>query len=95
MRVDDLVLTPMQGSYVVGLTGAYDQLAVLVPQRSEETAPLVPITEKPRRTLSLSPVTTELAANLLMDAAELAKIRDLLWERKQVIFYGPPGTGKT
>ena len=30
-----------------------------------------------------------------MDQAELQKIADLLWERKQVIFYGPPGTGKT
>ena len=30
-----------------------------------------------------------------MDTAELRKIADLLWERKQVIFYGPPGTGKT
>ena len=30
-----------------------------------------------------------------MDQAELEKIADLLWERKQVIFYGPPGTGKT
>ena len=30
-----------------------------------------------------------------MDQAELAKIADLLWERKQIIFYGPPGTGKT
>ena len=40
-------------------------------------------------------MTAELAADLLMDAAELEKIRDLLWERKQIIFYGPPGTGKT
>ena len=30
-----------------------------------------------------------------MDQAELSKISDLLWERRQVIFYGPPGTGKT
>src|SRR6185437_6612875 len=30
-----------------------------------------------------------------MDQAELQKIADLLWERRQVIFYGPPGTGKT
>ena len=30
-----------------------------------------------------------------MDQAELAKIADLLWERKQIILYGPPGTGKT
>ena len=30
-----------------------------------------------------------------MDQAELTKIVDLLWERKQIILYGPPGTGKT
>ena len=30
-----------------------------------------------------------------MDQAELVKIADLLWERKQIILYGPPGTGKT
>lgn len=48
--------------------------------------------EKPQRTLSLGPVTAELAADLLMDAAELEKIRDPLWERRQVIFHGPPGT---
>ena len=40
-------------------------------------------------------MTAEFAAELLMDQAELQKIADLLWERKQVIFYGPPGTGKT
>ena len=43
--------------------------------------PSVRIIEKPQRTLGLSPVTAELAADLLMDAAELEKIRDLLWER--------------
>jgi 5-methylcytosine-specific restriction protein B len=82
-------------AYVVDLTEAYDQLAALVPRRDEEKPPSVRIIEKPQRTLSLSLVTAELAADLLMDAAELEKIRDLLWERKQIIFYGPPGTGKT
>jgi 5-methylcytosine-specific restriction protein B len=37
----------------------------------------------------------ELAEELLVDASWLARLRDLLEERKQVIFYGPPGTGKT
>ena len=82
-------------AYVVDLTEAYDQLAALIPRGTEEKPPPVRITEKPQRTLSLNPVTAELATELLMDAAELEKIRDLLWERKQVIFYGPPGTGKT
>jgi 5-methylcytosine-specific restriction protein B len=82
-------------AYVVDLTEAYDQLAALVPRRDEEKPPSVRAIEKPQRTLSLSPVTAELAASLFMDAAELEKIRDLLRERRQVIFYGPPGTGKT
>ncbi|WP_300606138.1 AAA family ATPase [Trebonia sp.] len=82
-------------AYVVELTEAYDQLAALVPATVEEAPPLVRTPELPQRTLSLRPVTAELAASLLMDQAELRKIADLLWERKQVIFYGPPGTGKT
>jgi 5-methylcytosine-specific restriction protein B len=82
-------------AYVVDLTEAYDQLAALVPPSAEEKPPSVPIPEKPQRTLSFSPVTPELVTKLHMDFAELDKIRDLLWERKQVIFYGPPGTGKT
>jgi hypothetical protein len=67
---------------VVDLTQAYEQLAALIPRSGEEKPPSVRITEKPQRTLSLSPVTAELAADLLMDAAELDKIRGLLWERK-------------
>ncbi len=31
----------------------------------------------------------------MMDRAELAKIAELLWEKKQIVLYGPPGTGKT
>ena len=81
-------------AYVVDLTEAYDQLAALVPRSEEEKPPSVRITGKPQRTLSLSPVTAELAADLLMDAAELAKIRDLLWEHRQVIFYGPPARAR-
>ena len=82
-------------AYVVDLTEAYDQLAALVPRSFEEKPPSARAIEKPQRTLNLSPVTAELAADLLMDATELEKIRDLLWERKQIILYGPPGTGKT
>jgi 5-methylcytosine-specific restriction enzyme B len=81
-------------AYIVDLTEAYDQLAALVPEHvpSEppSTAP-VPV----RRELAFNPITPHFAANLLMDPAELAKIADLLWERKQIILYGPPGTGKT
>jgi 5-methylcytosine-specific restriction protein B len=37
----------------------------------------------------------ELADALFVDLPWLAEVRDLLDERRQVIFYGPPGTGKT
>lgn len=36
-----------------------------------------------------------LAAELFVDEAWLSEVRQLLDERRQVIFYGPPGTGKT
>jgi 5-methylcytosine-specific restriction protein B len=81
-------------AYVVNLTEAYDQLAALLPQ-TKPPAPFVREIEKEQRILSFSPVTAEAAGDLLVDQAELQKITDLLWERKQVIFYGPPGTGKT
>jgi 5-methylcytosine-specific restriction enzyme B len=83
-------------AYVVDLTEAYDQLAALVPVKNKQESDAVkPSPEVPRRTLAFRPVSAEMAAGLLMDRAELAKIADLLWERKQLIFYGPPGTGKT
>jgi 5-methylcytosine-specific restriction enzyme B len=82
-------------AYVVDLTEAYDQLATLVSGKNEEAPLAVRAIEQPQRTLSFNPVTAEVAAKLLMDQAELQKITDLLWDRKQVIFYGPPGTGKT
>ena len=44
---------------------------------------------KPTKTLE------QLAEELLLDRKELARIRELLEAKKQVIFYGPPGTGKT
>jgi 5-methylcytosine-specific restriction enzyme B len=82
-------------AYVVDLTEAYDQIAALTETNDNEEPRPVHAIEIPKRTLSFSPVTAELAARLLIDQSELEKIRDLLWERKQVIFYGPPGTGKT
>ena len=82
-------------AYVVDLTEAYDQLAGLVPRAAEEPAALVVEPKQEQRTLSFNSVTAEAAADLYMDQAELRKIAELLWERKQVVFYGPPGTGKT
>jgi 5-methylcytosine-specific restriction enzyme B len=77
-------------AYVVDLTEAYDQLAGLIPRTELPTKP-----SEPKRELRFNPVMAEFAADVLMDRAELVKIVDLLWERKQVILYGPPGTGKT
>lgn len=72
-------------AHVVDLTEAYEQLAALI----------APVALLPRRELSFRPVTGEFAYDVYMDRAELAKIVDLLWDRKQIILYGPPGTGKT
>lgn len=80
---------------IVDLTEAYDQLAALIRDEPERSAPPVRAIEKVQRTLSFNPVTAEAAADLLMDAGDLRKIAELLWERKQAVFYGPPGTGKT
>lgn len=81
-------------AYIVDLTEAYEQLAALVPHGLAPEPPTV-IVEPPRRLLRFNPVTLDFAERLLMDQAELVKIADLLWERKQIILYGPPGTGKT
>ena len=81
-------------AYVVDLTEAYRQLTALIPsERPPEPRPPAPA--PPQRELAFHPITEEFAAQMLLDRAELAKIADLLWERKQIVLYGPPGTGKT
>jgi 5-methylcytosine-specific restriction protein B len=81
-------------AYIVDLTEAYDQLAALVPHEVPPEPP-VPVPAPVRRELSFYAITPEFAKSLELDQVELAKIADLLWEKKQIIFYGPPGTGKT
>jgi 5-methylcytosine-specific restriction protein B len=81
-------------AYIVDLTEAYEQLAALIPHGTLPE-PTAMVAEPARRELSFNPITPDFADSLLMDQAELAKIVDLLWERKQIILYGPPGTGKT
>ena len=81
-------------AYIVDLTEAYEQLAALVPHGPTPEPPAT-VSEPARRPLGFNPITPDFAENLLMDLAELDKIADLLWERKQIILYGPPGTGKT
>ena len=51
---------------MVDLTEAYDQLAALIPRGAGEQPADVRTIEKPQRTLSLRPVTAELAADLLI-----------------------------
>jgi 5-methylcytosine-specific restriction protein B len=80
-------------AYVVDLTEAYGQLADLIPRRLAPELPVKP--SEPKRELRFNTVTAEFAKSVLMEQADLGRIVDLLWERKQVIFYGPPGTGKT
>ena len=80
-------------AYVVNLTEAYDQIADLIPRPLAPELPPKP--PEPKRELHFNAVTTEFAKTVLMDEADLVRIVDLFWERKQVIFYGPPGTGKT
>jgi 5-methylcytosine-specific restriction protein B len=81
-------------AYIVDLTEAYEQLAALVPH-GPAPEPTMVVAEPVRRPLGFNPVDLKFARRLLLDQAELAKIADLLWERKQIILYGPPGTGKT
>jgi 5-methylcytosine-specific restriction protein B len=81
-------------AYIVDLTEAYDQLAGLIPPDATRQAPAA-VPELPKRSLAFNPVTDAIAEELLMDQAELTRIVDVLWERRQVILYGPPGTGKT
>ena len=81
-------------AYIVDLTEAYDQLATLTPHEVPPEPP-VSVPAPFRRELSFNAITPEFAKGLELDQAELAKIADLLWEKKQIIFYGPPGTGKT
>lgn len=78
--------------YIVDLTEAYQQLAGLVPEEEAIAAVTVP---RPTRELAFHPVTAQFAKELLMDQADLARIAELLWEKKQIVLYGPPGTGKT
>jgi 5-methylcytosine-specific restriction protein B len=77
-------------AHVVDLTEAYEQIeALIAPLMSEPTAPPT------RKELAFPPVAAQFAYDLYLERDELARIADLLWERKQVILYGPPGTGKT
>ena len=81
------------GATVVDLTSEIDlidNLAALVATSTDAAG-----AEAPPPTASLAHPSPALAEELFVDPTWLEGVRDLLAERKQVIFYGPPGTGKT
>ncbi len=78
------------GSTIVDLTGdlaLIDSLGI-ADQIDEVTPELI-------RHDHLREPSEALAEELFVDWGWLAEVRELLDERRQVIFYGPPGTGKT
>lgn len=81
------------GATVVDLTSEIDlidNLTTLVPPPTDAVG-----AEPPPSSASLAHPSPTLAEELFVDRTWLAGVRDLLAERKQIIFYGPPGTGKT
>lgn len=79
---------------VVDLTDALAVLDRLYDELTSELAP--PPVSSPPAEARLNKVTPGLAATLLIDDIDwLREVRDLLADRRQLIFYGPPGTGKT
>ncbi len=84
------------GANVVDLTADLDVVDDLT--TLEADAPVTASAEAPE---PLSPHEhlgapgAALAEDLFVEPGWLAGVRDLLDERRQVIFYGPPGTGKT
>ncbi|MGW2487867.1 AAA family ATPase [Streptomyces sp. NPDC001606] len=79
---------------VVDLTPLLDQV-----RRLADAADVGPEEEAPRQLpspgVTLPRPTTALAEKLLVTPEWLEEVRELLADRKQLIFYGPPGTGKT
>ncbi len=83
------------GSAIVDLTAdlaLIDALGLAGPSDQGDDEELLP---ELRRHESLRAPSFALSNELFVDLAWLREVRDLLNERRQVIFYGPPGTGKT
>jgi 5-methylcytosine-specific restriction protein B len=81
------------GATVLDLT---NELAVIdALGRSEAADPDPDEDPEMRRHEHLSQPSKELSGALFVDQEWLTEVRDLLDERRQLIFYGPPGTGKT
>lgn len=78
------------GATLVDLTSEVDLIDSLTALPETEDADA---TFPPRR--HLPEPSDSLAGEVLINLPWLRQVRDLLEERKQIIFYGPPGTGKT
>lgn len=86
------------GSVVVDLTAdlaVVDGLTDLPADTPEVIGALGPEDATRPRHEHLDMPSVALADELFVDQAWLSEVRELLDERRQIIFYGPPGTGKT
>ena len=84
------------GSTILDLTSDFsviDGLTTVTPDPDPHPDPGIP-GQAPRHEHLRAP-TEALAAELFVSTQWLNEVRDLLDERRQIIFYGPPGTGKT
>jgi 5-methylcytosine-specific restriction protein B len=79
-------------SDVVDLTENLAAVETLLRELDIEVETPAPAPQKP---LEFTPVSPELADELMIDRDWLQRQTDLLWHRRQLILYGPPGTGKT
>jgi 5-methylcytosine-specific restriction protein B len=81
------------GANIVDLTTELDLIDTLTAPVSELTGG--PPGEGGNAPVALAQPSAAVADELLIEIEWLSGVRDVLEERKQVIFYGPPGTGKT
>jgi 5-methylcytosine-specific restriction protein B len=82
------------GAVIVDLTAELDVIDSLTAPTSE--MPGGTPGERGGATIaSLPQPSADVAQELFVDIEWLTGIRDILDERKQIVFYGPPGTGKT
>jgi 5-methylcytosine-specific restriction protein B len=84
------------GASIVDLTAEVDlidDLTAAPEDVPDGESPAEPVTRPAHEHLPRP--SAELAEELLVDKSWLDGVRDMLAERKQLIFYGPPGTGKT
>ena len=83
------------GATVLDLTADLELVdGLTTPEESDEVGDEDSAPRKARHEHLPAP-SDSLADDLFADPAWLTEVRDLLDERRQVVFYGPPGTGKT